>query len=125
MHLAQKISLRVRLGKNIGGAQANSVLLRMAAGVTGDSEKNRGLPQVLALADPLNHFARAGLGNDRRENDQLRRLRVEGADGLIRIVRERRLHGLARESLPDTVDIPRLVLDNENVFRHVGSLRMG
>src|SRR5713101_1648423 len=99
MHLAQKISFGIRLWKDVGGAEANGVLIGTAAGVSGDGQEDRDLLQVLALTDR--------------------------ADRFIGIVGEGRLEWLPAERLLDPFDVPRLVLDNENVFRHVGSLRMG
>ena len=119
MHLAQEVAFGIRLWKDVGGAEADGVLFGVIAGVAGHSKQNRRLLQMLALTDRVNEVARICFRDDRRDYDELWVCIVERANRFVAVVGERRLDRLTSQGLLDAVGVPRLVLDNENVFRHV------
>src|SRR5437762_12504386 len=122
MDFTEEIALRVRLRKDVGGPEADGVLLWAVARVAGDREENRCALKMLALPDLVNQIRRARLRHDRRQDNQLRIGEIERAHRLFTVARELWLDGLTGQCLFDAVCVPRLVLDNENVFRHVREL---
>ena len=119
MHLTQEVAFGIGLRKDVGGAEADGVLFGVIAGVAGYGEQNRRLLQMLALTDRVNEIARVCLRDDRRDHDEFWVCIVERANGFVAVMGERRLDRLTSQGLLHTVGVPRLVLDNENVFRHV------
>src|SRR5205814_2138585 len=83
--------------------------LRALAAVAGDGEENRGAGKGVAVADRADQLRGAHFRNDRGEDDEPRRIALDGAQRLLAVLREERRERLSGQSLPHPAGIARRV----------------